>query len=48
MAARDTDSLWVLIPTGQQSSGAWIDDTLKERVQEKGNWESLLQLAGEA
>ncbi|MBI1987163.1 MAG: hypothetical protein HYS70_02300 [Nitrospinae bacterium] len=36
MAARDTDSLWVLLPTGQQSSGAWIDDTLKERVREKG------------
>jgi hypothetical protein len=36
MAARDTNTLWVLLPTGQQRSGAWIDDTLKERVRETG------------
>ena len=27
---------WVLIPTAQQRSGAWIDDTLKVRVEERG------------
>lgn len=36
MALRNADALWLLIPTGQQISGAWIDDTLKERVWEKG------------
>lgn len=30
------DALWVLLPTGQQASGTWIDDTLRERVREKG------------
>lgn len=30
------DALWLLIPTGQQASGVWIDDTLKLRVEEKG------------
>jgi hypothetical protein len=30
------DSLWVLLPTGQRASGEWIDDTLRERVLEKG------------
>jgi hypothetical protein len=30
------DSLWVLLPTGQRASGEWIDDTLRERVVEKG------------
>jgi len=29
-------ALWLLIPAGQQSSGVWIDDTLRLRVQEKG------------
>ena len=29
-------SLWVLLPTGQRASGEWIDDTLRERVVEKG------------
>jgi hypothetical protein len=29
-------SLWVLLPTGQRASGEWIDDTLRERVAEKG------------
>lgn len=32
----DLQTLWVLIPTAQQRSGAWIDDVLKERVEEKG------------
>ena len=31
-----TDTLWVLLPTAQQRSGAWIDDTLKDRVREHG------------
>ena len=30
------DALWVLIPTGQRASGEWIDDTLSERVRERG------------
>ncbi len=29
------DSLWIVIPAGQQASGAWIDDTLKERAAEQ-------------
>ena len=29
-------ALWVLLPTGQRASGEWIDDTLRERVVEKG------------
>ena len=29
-----SDAQWVLLPTGQRSSGEWIDDTLKLRVQE--------------
>jgi hypothetical protein len=30
------NALWVLLPTGQRASGEWIDDTLRERVVEKG------------
>ena len=30
------DALWVLVPTGQRASGEWIDDTLSERVRERG------------
>lgn len=30
------DSLWVLNPAGQQASGAFIDDTLRARAEEKG------------
>src|SRR5260370_33297774 len=29
-------SLWIVIPAGQQASGAWIDDTLKQRAAEQG------------
>ncbi|CAN5905850.1 hypothetical protein BH11PSE3_BH11PSE3_33640 [soil metagenome] len=29
-------SLWIVVPAGQQASGAWIDDTLKERAAEQG------------
>ena len=29
-------SLWIVIPAGQQASGAWIDDTLRQRAAEKG------------
>ncbi len=42
----NSQSLWVLIPTGQQNSGAWIDDTLKERVRERG-MEGKIPLAGQ-
>ena len=27
--------LWVVIPAGQQASGGWIDDTLRERAREQ-------------
>ena len=30
------DPQWVLLPTGQRSSGEWIDDTLRLRVEESG------------
>ena len=30
------DSLWLVVPAGQQDSGAWIDDTLKARAEEQG------------
>lgn len=32
----DGDSLWLVVPAGQQASGAWVDDTLKERAAEQG------------
>ena len=31
-----SESLWIVIPTGQQAAGAWIDDTLKQRAAEQG------------
>lgn len=31
-----TTALWLVTPAGQQASGAFIDDTLKERAAEKG------------
>jgi hypothetical protein len=31
-----SESLWIVIPTGQQAAGAWIDDTLKQRAAERG------------
>lgn len=46
MAAQPADSLWVLLPTAQQRSGAWIDDTLKVRVHEHG-LQNKLPLAGQ-
>src|SRR5262245_25336891 len=32
----DDDSLWIVLPAGQQASGAWMDDTLKQRAAEQG------------
>ena len=32
----DDGSLWIVLPTGQQSAGGWIDDTLKQRAAEQG------------
>ncbi|HEX2892319.1 hypothetical protein [Vineibacter terrae] len=32
----DSDSLWLVVPAGQQASGAWVDDTLKARAAEQG------------
>ena len=29
-------SLWIVLPTGQQAAGGWIDDTLKQRAAEQG------------
>jgi hypothetical protein len=34
--AASSESLWVVVPAGQQASGAWIDDTLKARADEQG------------
>ena len=31
-----TEPLWILNPSGQTASGAWIDDTLRARVEERG------------
>jgi hypothetical protein len=30
------DSLWLVLPAAQRASGEWIDDTLKERLRERG------------
>jgi len=30
------EALWVVLPTGQRASGEWIDDTLRQRVEERG------------
>src|SRR5262245_59188362 len=35
-AMAEGGGLWVLLPSGQRASGQWIDDTLAERVREKG------------
>ena len=32
----DEESLWIVLPTGQQAGGGWIDDTLKQRADEQG------------
>jgi hypothetical protein len=32
----DDGSLWIVVPTGQQAAGGWIDDTLKQRAIEQG------------
>ncbi|MEL0111377.1 MAG: hypothetical protein VW835_06550 [Rickettsiales bacterium] len=31
-----SEPLWILNPAGQTASGAWIDDTLRARVEERG------------
>jgi hypothetical protein len=36
MGESGLETIWVLLPTGQRSSGEWIDDTLKKRIAEKG------------
>jgi hypothetical protein len=36
MTSQDAGTLWVLNPAGRQASGLWIDDTLAERVRERG------------
>jgi hypothetical protein len=30
------EAVWVVLPTGQRASGEWIDDTLRQRVEERG------------
>jgi hypothetical protein len=30
------DALWVIVPAGQRASGTWIDDTLRQRAEERG------------
>jgi hypothetical protein len=32
----DDGSLWIVLPTGQQAGGGWIDDTLRQRAAEQG------------
>ena len=32
----DDRSLWIVLPAGQQATGGWIDDTLKQRAAEQG------------
>ena len=32
---KDDGSLWIVVPTGQQAAGGWIDDTLKQRAIEQ-------------
>ena len=38
------ETLWVLLPTGQRSSGEWIDDTLRTRAEEQGLLDRLNQV----
>jgi hypothetical protein len=42
----DADSLWIVLPAGQQAGGGWIDDTLKQRADEQG-LSAKVPLAGE-
>jgi hypothetical protein len=39
-------TLWVVVPAGQQASGGWIDDTLRERALEQG-LSALAPMTGE-
>lgn len=34
--ASELQTLWLLLPTGQQTSGAWIDDVLKDIAEQRG------------
>ena len=36
--------MWVLLPTGQRSTGEWIDDTLQKRAEENGLLDRLYQV----
>ncbi len=40
------EALWLLLPAGQRRSGEWIDDTLAQRVRERG-MEKKWPLAGQ-
>ena len=40
-----SESLWLLNPSGQQQSGAFIDDTLRQRASERGMLERLSKAA---
>lgn len=46
MANGASEAHWLLLPTAQQRSGAWIDDTLRARVRERG-LEAKWPLAGQ-
>ncbi len=41
----EAESLWVLLPTAQRSSGEWIDDTLRARADEAGLLGRLTEVA---
>jgi hypothetical protein len=43
--AAHADALWILVPAGQRASGEFIDDTLRERAEEKGMTKRLSMAA---
>lgn len=46
MSLADSESLWVLNPSGQRGSGEFVDDTLQRRAEEQG-LTARLDLAGD-
>ena len=44
LGVSEGETLWVLLPTGQRSTGEWIDDTLRTRAEEQGLLDRLNQV----
>ena len=44
LGVSEGETLWVLLPTGQRSTGEWIDDTLQARAEENGLLDRLNQV----